>query len=119
MTNPISIATAMTALADPTRRALIEGLRNGPLPVGDLARTVPVSRPAVSQHLRVLTEAGLLVVAQHGTRRLYSISPDGVAALRAYLDALWDDALTCTARTASQATDCIDAQPASTQIGWD
>lgn len=100
----------MTALADPTRRALIEGLRNGQLPVCDLARTVPVSRPAVSQHLRVLTEAGLLEVAQHGTRRLYSIAPEGVAGLRAYLDDLWEDALTCLARTASQEAACTDAK---------
>lgn len=119
MTDQVSIATAMTALADPTRRALIEGLRNGPLPVCDLARTVPVSRPAVSQHLRVLTEAGLLEVAQHGTRRLYSIAPDGVAELRAYLDHLWDDALTCFARTASQEAACTDAKSAPTPKGCD
>lgn len=68
-------------------------LRQGAQPVGTLAAGLPVSRPAVSQHLRVLSDAGLLEVHQSGTRRLYRLSPDGVAALRKYVDGLWDDAL--------------------------
>ena len=83
----------LAALADPTRRAIVTRLRRGALPVGALAEDLPVSRPAVSQHLRVLSDAGLLEVRQSGTRRLYHLSPEGVAALRRYLDGLWDDAL--------------------------
>ena len=83
----------MTALADPTRRAIFERLREGPLPVGELARGLPVSRPAVSQHLRVLKEAGLVSERRNGTRRLYRIEPDGIAALRAYFDEFWSRAL--------------------------
>lgn len=83
----------LAALADPTRRAIVTRLRTGALPVGALADGLPVSRPAVSQHLRVLSDAGLLEVRQSGTRRLYHLSPEGVAALRQYLDVLWGDAL--------------------------
>lgn len=89
MTNTDAIA----ALADPSRRAIVEALRDGAKPVGRIAADLPISRPAVSQHLRVLSDAGLLDVDCQGNRRLYSISPDGVAALRKYLDELWDDAL--------------------------
>lgn len=84
---------AITALADPTRRSLVEALRSGPTPVGVLAQAVPVSRPAVSQHLKVLTDAGLVRMDARGTRRFYRLEPRGLAGLRAYLDALWDDAL--------------------------
>ncbi len=84
---------AMAALADPTRRALVEALRGGAMPVCDLARHVPVSRPAVSQHLRVLGAAGLVVATPDGARRLYAISPHGLAELRRWLDTLWEDAL--------------------------
>ena len=83
----------MGALADPTRRAIFERLREGPRPVGELARDLPVSRPAVSQHLRVLKEAGLVSERKNGTRRLYRIEPDAVAALRAYFDEFWSQAL--------------------------
>jgi DNA-binding transcriptional ArsR family regulator len=83
----------IAALADPTRRAMIERLRQGPIAVGALAAEMPVSRPAVSQHLKVLSDAGLLRVTQKGTRRLYQLDPKGLAELRAYLDGLWDDAL--------------------------
>ena len=86
---------AIAALADPSRRAIIEALRAGALPVGKIADELPISRPAVSQHLRVLTDAGLLEVKADGTRRLYAISPEGVRAMRQYLDELWDDALAC------------------------
>lgn len=83
----------MTALGDPTRRAIFELLADGPRAVGELARELPVSRPAVSQHLKVLKEAGLVVDRQVGTRRLYQIDPDGVAALRAYFDRFWNQSL--------------------------
>ncbi len=84
---------ALTALADPTRRALVERLRSGPHSVGELAAHVPVSRPAVSQHLRVLKGAGVVTERREGTRRLYSVAPAGLEELRSYLDELWDDAL--------------------------
>ena len=83
----------MTALADPTRRAIFERLREGPRAVGELARDLPLSRPAVSQHLRVLKEAGLVSERKNGTRRLYRIEPDAVAELRVYFDAFWSQAL--------------------------
>ena len=81
------------ALADPTRRAVLERLRQGPRPVGDIARDLPVSRPAVSQHLRVLKDAGLVTERRDGTRRLYRIDPDGLAAIRDYFDDFWNEAL--------------------------
>jgi len=86
-------STVLTALADPTRRAIAERLAEGPAPVGELARFVPVSRPAVSQHLKVLLEAGLVSVTASGNRHLYALDPGGVAALRAYLDRFWGRAL--------------------------
>ena len=86
-------ANAIQALADPTRRAIFESLRSGPRPVGEIADGLPVSRPAVSQHLRVLKGAGLVSDERQGARRLYRIDPDGLGALRAYLDGFWDMAL--------------------------
>ncbi len=83
----------LTALADPTRRAIFERLAGRPLAVGELAGELPVSRPAVSQHLKVLKDASLVVDRRVGTRRIYRVDPDGVAALRAYLDHFWDQAL--------------------------
>src|SRR3954447_24889345 len=83
----------MNALGDPTRRAVFERLAEGPLAVGEIAEELPVSRPAVSQHLKVLKDAGLVVVTRHGTRRLYQLDPAGVGALRAYFDAFWTQAL--------------------------
>lgn len=85
------------ALHDPTRRAVLERLRRGPLPVGELARGLPVSRPAVSQHLKVLKEAGLVDDRSEGTRRIYQIDPRGLGAMRAWLDQFWDSALTAFA----------------------
>ena len=85
--------TAIQALGDPTRRAVFEQLRDGPRAVGEIAARLPVSRPAVSQHLRVLKEAGLVTDRQNGTRRLYRVDPEGLTALRAYLDSFWDEAL--------------------------
>ena len=86
-------AGAFTALADPTRRQVIERLAAGPAPVGELARGLPVSRPAVSQHLKVLKEAGLVSDRPDGTRRVYQIDPHGLGALRAWLDQFWTVAL--------------------------
>jgi DNA-binding transcriptional ArsR family regulator len=83
----------ITALGDPTRREVFERLRRGPRPVGELARDLPVSRPAVSQHLRVLKEAGLVSERREGTRRLYSVNGDGLAELREYIEGFWGDAL--------------------------
>ena len=84
---------AIQALGDPTRRAVFERLRHGPRPVGEIASGLPVSRPAVSQHLKVLKEAGLVFDRADGNRRLYAIDPDGIGALRAYLDRFWNQAL--------------------------
>jgi DNA-binding transcriptional ArsR family regulator len=81
------------ALGDATRRAIFEQLREGPRSVGELAGRLPVSRPAVSQHLRVLREAGLVSDRKEGTRRLYSVAAQGVAELRTYLDGFWDQVL--------------------------
>ena len=83
----------MNALGDPTRRAIFEQLAEGPKPVVELAKTVPVSRPAVSQHLRVLKTAGLVREQPVGTRRVYQVDPGGVVALRAYFEQFWDRAL--------------------------
>jgi DNA-binding transcriptional ArsR family regulator len=84
----------LTALGDPTRRAIFERLADGPLAVGELARGLPVSRPAVSQHLKVLKEAGLVVDRPDGTRRLYQLDPAGIEAVRGYFDTFWTHALT-------------------------
>ena len=83
----------LSALADPTRRAIFERLADRPSPVGELASDLPVSRPAVSQHLKVLKDAGLVVDRAEGTRRIYRLDPDGVGALRAYLDRFWNQSL--------------------------
>ena len=83
----------MAALADPTRRTVFERLRAGPRPVGEIARGLPVSRPAVSQHLRVLKEAGLVRERRQGTRNFYSVNGDGLAELREYFEEFWDEAL--------------------------
>ena len=83
----------MDALGDPTRRAIFERLWEGPVAVGAIADELPVSRPAVSQHLRVLREAGLVFAERDGNRRLYRLDPKGVGALRAYLDRFWNRAL--------------------------
>jgi DNA-binding transcriptional ArsR family regulator len=84
----------LTALGDPTRREIFERLAERPRAVGELAGELPVSRPAVSQHLKVLKDAGLVIDRQAGTRRIYQLDPDGVDALRAYLDRFWSRALT-------------------------
>jgi DNA-binding transcriptional ArsR family regulator len=84
---------ALLALADPTRRRVFEQLRDGPKSVGSIAVQMPVSRPAVSQHLGVLKKAGLVVDRAEGTRRVYYIDPHGLAAIRVYLDQFWNEAL--------------------------
>ena len=84
---------AFVALADPTRRRVFEKLGSGPKSVGTIARGLPVSRPAVSQHLRVLKDAGLVADRAEGARRVYCIDPNGLGALRKWLDQFWDAAL--------------------------
>jgi DNA-binding transcriptional ArsR family regulator len=83
----------LAALGDPTRQAIFERLTDGPLAVGQLADQLPVTRPAVSQHLKVLKDVGLVTDRQVGTRRLYRVDPQGLAALRAHLDGFWERSL--------------------------
>jgi DNA-binding transcriptional ArsR family regulator len=83
----------LATLADPTRRTIFERLAERPSAVGELARELPVSRPAVSQHLRVLKDAGLVVDRRAGNRRIYQVDPEGIEGLRAYLDEFWRRAL--------------------------
>ncbi len=83
----------MNALGDPTRRTIFERLSRSPMAVGELAGELPVSRPAVSQHLRVLKDAGLVRERAEGTRRVYRVDLDGVEAVRSYFDRFWDQAL--------------------------
>ena len=83
----------LDAVGDPTRRALLERLRRGPMAVGELAEELPVSRPAVSQHLRVLKQAGLVREQAVGTRHYYRLDPRGFAVLRSYFDSFWSEAL--------------------------
>jgi DNA-binding transcriptional ArsR family regulator len=90
MTNQL----ALGALGDPTRRAIFEHLSNHPSAVGELAELLPVSRPAVSQHLKVLKAAGLVIDQQDGNRRIYRLDPEGIGELRDYLDRFWSSALT-------------------------
>src|SRR3954453_8394340 len=87
------MTNGMDALGDPTRRAIFERLANGPKAVGEIADGLPVSRPAVSQHLKVNKEAGLVVHRAQGTRRLYQLNPQGIQDLRAYFDQFWNQAL--------------------------
>ncbi|SRR5579883_1672217 len=89
----MSYEDTLIALADPTRRQVFERLRGGPLPVNVLARGLPVSRPAVSQHLKVLKNAGLVDERSQGTRHLYSVRREGLTALRDWIDSFWSEAL--------------------------
>src|SRR5262245_31807723 len=95
---------AIQAIADPTRRLVLERLRNGPQPVGVVAEGLHVTRPAVSQHLRVLQHAGLVAVRQEGTRRIYSVDLRGLEELRHYLDTFWSDVLASFAASEPKAT---------------
>ena len=98
----MTYALAIQALGDPTRRSIFERLRAGPRAVGELARELPVSRPAVSQHLRVLKEAGLVTEQRNGTRRIYGVDAASVAELRDYFDGFWSDALESFKRAVEQ-----------------
>lgn len=87
------LQAGLDALGDPTRMAIFKKLAGGPIAVNDLARVLPVSRPAVSQHLRVLKDADLVTDSKAGTRRLYKLKPEGVARLRAHFDQMWTQAM--------------------------
>ena len=87
------LQAGLDALADSTRMAIFQKLAGGPIAVNELARFLPVSRPAVSQHLRVLKDAGLVADAKAGTRRFYRLNPEGVARLRAHFDQVWEKAM--------------------------
>jgi DNA-binding transcriptional ArsR family regulator len=89
----MAYGAVMDALGDPTRRAVFDRLREGPRSVGEVAEGLPVSRPAVSQHLRVLREAGLVAERRVGTKRIYELAPGGLVELRAYFDQFWSQAL--------------------------
>lgn len=91
----------MNALGDPTRRAILQRLSDRPLAVGELAEAFPVSRPAISQHLKVLKNARLVIDRAEGTRRLYQVDPAGIEGLRQYFDRFWSDAL-ASFRTAAE-----------------
>jgi DNA-binding transcriptional ArsR family regulator len=106
-------ASAIEALADPSRRAIFELLGDGPRSVVDLAAAVPISRPAVSQHLKVLKEAGLVSVRSAGTRRIYGLDPAGVATVREYFERFWTSALTAYAQLAEEAAQSSEAPSAS------
>ena len=97
MTNANAV---LTALGDPTRQAILDLLLEGPLPVGELAALLPVSRPAVSQHLKVLKEVGLVVDRHEGTRRVYRVDSAGLVPVRAYLDRFWKQAMVAFAQYA-------------------
>jgi DNA-binding transcriptional ArsR family regulator len=94
----------LSILGDPTRRAIFELLARRPCSVGELADHLPITRQAVSQHLRVLKDGGLVVVTPEGTRRIYRLNPDGVAVLQAYFQHMWDQALTAFQKAADAAT---------------
>lgn len=115
---PVSAATVLDALGDHTRRSILERLIDGPVAVGVLADQLPVSRPAVSQHLRVLKHAELVTETAAGTRRLYRINPTGLAAVRNYLDRFWTTALdNFAALAATEAQSAV--QPARPKATWD
>lgn len=101
------LSDAWTALGDGTRRAIFERLADRPRAVGELAAELPVSRPAVSQHLKVLKDAGLVVDVPAGNRRIYQLNPDGVGALRAQLDRFWSKALATYKEVVEQPTEEI------------
>jgi DNA-binding transcriptional ArsR family regulator len=99
MTNGTAL---LTALGDPSRQAIVEVLSEGPMPVGEIARLLPISRPAVSQHLKVLSEVGLVTSHQVGTRRIYRTDPAALAALREHLDGFWSRAMRSFEQAARQ-----------------
>jgi DNA-binding transcriptional ArsR family regulator len=101
-------ALALAALGDPTRRAIFERLSDHPSAVGELAQLLPVSRPAVSQHLKVLKDAGLVTDQRDGNRRIYRLDPNGIGELRDYLDRFWGSALTAFKATVEQREETSD-----------
>ena len=101
-------ALALAALGDPTRRAIFESLSDHPAAVGELAQLLPVSRPAVSQHLKVLKDAGLVTDQRDGNRRIYRLDPSGIGELRDYLDRFWGSALTAFKATVEQREETSD-----------
>ena len=104
--NPAAYHNAqMDALGDPMRRAILERLLDGPVAVGELARDFPVSRPAISQHLKILKNARLVLDTPSGTRRLYQVDPAGIEALRRYFDRFWTEALTAFKKAADERGD--------------
>src|SRR5689334_4701704 len=106
----MAYGNALSALADPTRRQVMESLRAGPRAVGEIAQGMTVSRPAVSQHLKVLKEAGLVTDRPEGTRRVYYLDPKGLASLRAWLDQFWDQALVAFKDEAEKSTNSEKAK---------
>lgn len=102
MANASATARVFDAMGDPTRRQVLELLRGGERAVVELAAELPVSRPAVSQHLRVLKGAGLVTERREGTRHLYRVDPEGLAILRTYLERMWDDSLAAFKAAAEQ-----------------
>jgi len=110
MSNQGAVLNSFAALGDPTRRLIFERVAAAPSAVGDLARGLPVSRPAVSQHLRVLKDAGLVCETAQGTRRIYRLDPRGIGAMRDWLDSHWSEALTAFAAFADQDSS-LDPKP--------
>src|SRR5580704_16666816 len=111
MANAHRALDSFAALGDPTRRAIFERVAARPSAVGDLARGPPVSRPAVSQHLKVLKEAGLVTETPEGTRRIYRLDPRGIAAMRDWLDAHWSTALAAFANFADEQFETEEEKP--------
>jgi DNA-binding transcriptional ArsR family regulator len=109
------LQAGLDALADGTRMAIFQGLANGPMAVHELAGMLPVSRPAVSQHLRVLKDAGLVTDSRSGTRRMYQLDPEGVARLRAHFDLVWERALGAFQRAATEPAVAAVAKRESTK----
>jgi len=105
MTNAVAAIRALSALGDPSRRTIFEQLASHPSSVGELAKTMPVTRSAVSQHLRVLKEAGLVAETPQGTRRIYRLDPAGLAAMRDWLDDQWAMALNAFGEFADEEMD--------------
>jgi len=100
-----NLLDGFVALADPTRRRIFERIARKPVSVGAIAEELPVSRPAVSQHLRILQHAGLVTHERDGTRRLYRLNPSGIESMRMYLDRFWDRALAAFKAAAEKETD--------------
>ena len=114
MSNQSAAEAAFDALGDPNRRRILECLRAGARPVGELARELPIGRPAVSKHLRVLENAGLIEHSARGTRNLYALAPDGLQQVQAWLVGLWDTSLQSFADFVAEQADLQHEPPEST-----